>query len=137
MPALDPASSAAAAVAGAERGVKRDQRRLGGDCLAQDRAEQAAGVEGSAPGHPRCGRQALLPPGDLSSLPLTGLSTLGSGPARFPTKSACYRTSWQLPGPDFQRRATTSLRTARSAATSQRRLPLRWAHERSRLVPKA
>jgi hypothetical protein len=43
---------------------------------------------------------------------------------------ACYRASWQLPGPDFHRQATTSLRTARSAATSQRHLPLCWAHEK-------
>ena len=50
-----------------------------------------------------------------SSLPLTGLLTLGSDPARFQTKPpACYRASWQLPGPDFHRQATTSLRTARS-----------------------
>jgi hypothetical protein len=32
-----------------------------------------------------------------SSLPLTGLLTLGSGPARFQTKPpACYRASWTL-----------------------------------------
>jgi hypothetical protein len=50
-----------------------------------------------------------------SSLPLTGLLTLGSGPARFPAEPpACYRASWQLPGPDFHRQATTSLRTRRS-----------------------
>ena len=71
-----------------------------------------------------------------SSLPLTGLLTLGSDPARFPTEPpACYRASWQLPGPDFHRQATTSLRTARSAATSQRHLPFCWAHERSGLAP--
>src|SRR5258707_8303917 len=69
-----------------------------------------------------------------SSLPLTGLLTLGSDPARFQTEPpACYRASWQLPGPDFHRQATTSLQTARSAATSQRHLPLCWAHERSGL----
>ena len=50
-----------------------------------------------------------------SSLPLTGLLTLGSDPARFPAKPpACYRASWQLPGPDFHRQATTSLRTRRN-----------------------
>jgi len=70
-----------------------------------------------------------------SSLPLTGLLTLGSDPARFQTEPpACYRASWQLPGPDFHRQATTSLRTARSAATSQRHLPLCWAHEKTGLV---
>ena len=44
-------------------------------------------------------------------LPLTGLSTLGSDTRRFPLMPpACYRASWQLPGPDFHRQATTSLR---------------------------
>src|SRR5450755_2696762 len=66
--------------------------------------------------------------------PVTGLLTLGSDPARFPAEPpACYRASWQLPGPDSHRQATTSLRTARSAATSQRHLPLCWAHESSGL----
>src|SRR6185436_9731013 len=50
-----------------------------------------------------------------SSLPPKGLLTLGSDPARFQTKpTACYRASWQLPGPDFHRQATTSLRTRRN-----------------------
>src|SRR5215468_2938985 len=50
-----------------------------------------------------------------SSLPLAGLLTLGSGPARFQAEPpACYRASWQLPGPDFHRQATTSLRTRRN-----------------------
>ena len=41
--------------------------------------------------------------------------TLGSDPGPFQTKPpACYRASWQLPGPDFHRQATTSLRTERS-----------------------
>src|SRR6516165_8951268 len=48
-----------------------------------------------------------------SSLPFAGLLTLG--PARFPAgPPACYRASWQLPGPDFHRQATTSLRTRRN-----------------------
>jgi hypothetical protein len=34
------------------------------------------------------------------------------GPARFQTgPPACYRASWQLPGPDFHRQATTSFRS--------------------------
>src|SRR5271170_1523293 len=58
-----------------------------------------------------------------SSLPPEGLLTLGSGPARCQTTPpACYRASWQLPGPDSHRQATTSLRTARSAANLQRHL---------------
>ena len=43
--------------------------------------------------------------------PRLGCSTLGFDPARFQTKPpACYRASWQLPGPDSHRQATTSLR---------------------------
>ena len=43
------------------------------------------------------------------SLPLTGLSTLGFDAGRFPpTPPVCYRASWQLPGPDSHRQATTS-----------------------------
>jgi hypothetical protein len=42
-------------------------------------------------------------------------STLGFGSARFRAEPpACYPASWQLPGPDFRRQATTSLRTQRS-----------------------
>jgi len=62
-------------------------------------------------------------------LPHQGLLTLGSDPARFQTKPpACYRASWQLPGPDFHRQATTSLRTIRPAATSRPYLLFCWAH---------
>src|SRR5689334_8416423 len=50
-----------------------------------------------------------------SSLPPKGPLTLGSDPARFQTEPpACYRASWQLPGPDSHRQATTSLRTRRT-----------------------
>jgi hypothetical protein len=36
--------------------------------------------------------------------------TLRFDPRRFPLKpAACYRASWQLPGPDLPRQATTSL----------------------------
>ena len=55
--------------------------------------------------------------GPLSCSPLTGLSTLGFDPGRFPTPPACYRASWQLPGPDFHRQATTSLRNRRQPDT--------------------
>jgi len=45
------------------------------------------------------------------SLPPKGLSTLRFNARRFPpTLAACYRASWQLPGPDFHRLADTSLR---------------------------
>jgi hypothetical protein len=47
--------------------------------------------------------------------PRLGRSTLGFDPARFQTKPpACYRATWQLPGPDSHRQATTSLRNERS-----------------------
>jgi hypothetical protein len=47
--------------------------------------------------------------------PRTGLSTLGFDPTRFQTEPpVCYRASWQLPGPDSHRQATTSTK-ARSA----------------------
>ena len=43
-------------------------------------------------------------------LPLKGLLTLGFDPIRFQIEPpACYRASWQLPGPDSHRLATTSL----------------------------
>jgi len=46
-------------------------------------------------------RQASLKATDRSLAPPTGLSTLGSDPTRFQTEPpACYRASWQLPGPD-------------------------------------
>jgi len=45
--------------------------------------------------------------------------TLGFDPARYQTKPpACYRASWQLPGPDSHRQATTSLRNKQSTAHS-------------------
>src|SRR3954471_8272749 len=48
----------------------------------------------------------------VQSLPLAGLSTLGFDPARFHTEPpVCYRASWQLPGPDSHRQATTSTNT--------------------------
>ena len=44
------------------------------------------------------------------SLPLQGLSTSGFDPDRFPSEPPiCYRASWQLPGPDLHRLATTSM----------------------------
>ena len=44
-------------------------------------------------------------------LPPKGLLTLRFSTGRFPpTLAACYRASWQLPGPDFHRLADTSLR---------------------------
>src|SRR5215210_133840 len=59
------------------------------------------------------------------SLPPKGLLTLRFDPGRFPPKpAACYRASWQLPGPDLPRQATTSF--------SLNQLPIStsntWAH---------
>jgi hypothetical protein len=43
-------------------------------------------------------------------LPPKGPLTLGFDPASFQTEPpVCYRASWQLPGPDLHRQATTSL----------------------------
>lgn len=55
------------------------------------------------------------------SLPLTGLSTLGFDPTRFQTEPpACYRASWQLPGPDFHRAGDDELRLQMSYAPTSR-----------------
>jgi hypothetical protein len=55
-------------------------------------------------------RQASPNATDRSLAPPKGLSTLGFDPTRFQTKPpACYQASWQLPGPDSHRQATTSL----------------------------
>jgi hypothetical protein len=52
-------------------------------------------------------------------LPPPWLSTLRFDAGRFPpTPAACYRASWQLPGPDSHRLADASLRTPRDHATS-------------------
>ena len=55
-------------------------------------------------------RQASRDATDRSVASPKGLLTLGFDPARFQTEPpACYRASWQLPGPDSHRQATTSL----------------------------
>ena len=57
-------------------------------------------------------RQASLALRTAQLLPPTGLSTLGFDPTRYQAKPpACYRASWQLPGPDSHRQATTSFRS--------------------------
>ena len=54
-------------------------------------------------------RQASLHAADRSFAPPMGPSTLGFDLTRFRIKPpACYRASWQLPGPDFHRLATAS-----------------------------
>ena len=64
-------------------------------------------------GHDAAGFASCYGPHPRS--PFTGPLTLGSNSARFQTRPpACYRAPWQLPGPDFHRHATTSLRTRRS-----------------------
>jgi len=48
-------------------------------------------------------------------LPPEGLSTLGFDTGRFPPMPpACYRASWQLPGPDFHRQQTRACRRGSS-----------------------
>ena len=65
-------------------------------------------------------RQASRNAADRSVAPPKGLLTLGFDPARFQTwPPACYRASWQLPGPDSHRQATTSLcQISQSISTS-------------------
>jgi hypothetical protein len=75
-------------------------------------------------------RQASRDATDRSVASPTGLLTLGFDPARFQTEPpACYRASWQLPGLDSHRQATTSL--SLDPATSP---PTDWAHEKPRLI---
>jgi hypothetical protein len=63
-------------------------------------------------------RPRRVPLGNAQSLPLEGHLTLGFDAGRFPpTPPACYRASWQLPGPDSHRQATTSLSTADHLST--------------------
>src|SRR5437016_13946901 len=72
-----------------------------------------------------------------SSLPHAGLLTLGSGPARFQAgPPACYRASWQLPGPGFHRQATTSLRTRRNTTALRHGVTslFCWAHEKGSMI---
>jgi hypothetical protein len=65
-------------------------------------------------------RQASLDASDRSVAPPTGLSTLRFDPGRFPPKpAACYRASWQLPGPDLPRLAATTY----VGSATQRHLP--------------
>jgi hypothetical protein len=57
-------------------------------------------------------RQASRHATDRSVAPPRGPLTLGFDPARFQTEPpVCYRASWQLPGPDLHRLATTSFRS--------------------------
>jgi hypothetical protein len=64
------------------------------------------------------------------SLPPKRLSTLRFNAGRFPpTPAACYRASWQLPGPDSHRLVDTSFRAVTSSHHPLPRRPRRWAHE--------
>jgi hypothetical protein len=66
-------------------------------------------------------RQASRDATDRSVASPTGLLKLGFDPARFQTEpAACYRASWQLPGPDSHRQATTSLSLDPAGITSNR-----------------
>jgi hypothetical protein len=72
-------------------------------------------------------RQASLDAADRTVASPKGLLTLGFDPARFQTEPpACYRASWQLPGPDLHRQATTSFRFQLCSMASP---PTLWTHE--------
>ena len=59
-----------------------------------------------------------------------GHLTLGFDPARFQTEPpVCYRASWQLPGPDFHRQATTSTNHKTTPLHHEVTSQFRWAHE--------
>ena len=56
-------------------------------------------------------RAAWLMLRTAQSLPPNGAFDAGLRPGPFPARPpACYRAPWRLPGPDFHRLATTSLR---------------------------
>jgi hypothetical protein len=87
-------------------------------------------------------RQASRDATDRSVASPTGLLTLGFDPARFQTEPpACYRASWQLPGPDSHRQATTSLSLDPAGITSNwlgaRKAEARWAGPAGRRSPGA
>jgi hypothetical protein len=88
-----------------------------GTCTSRSSAPSMAFAVISAARHPLvplsrlasrgCKIRVMLRAGWL--LPLAGLSTLRFAAGRFPpTSAACYRASWQLPGPDSHRQADTS-----------------------------
>src|SRR5205807_2030866 len=67
-----------------------------------------------------------------------GLSTLGFDAGRFPpTPPACYRASWQLPGPDLHRLADTSyaawIHLRRTTSFRTRHVPTPAGHTKLRL----
>ena len=71
------------------------------------------------------------------SLPPKGLLTLRFDAGRFPTTpAACYRASWQLPGPDSHRLADTSLcvdyLNATTSKVTSRRAPTLLGTRKSR-----
>src|SRR3954462_8164615 len=74
----------------------------------------------------------------VQSLPRAGPLTLGFAPVRFQTEPpVCYRASWQLPGPDFHRQATTSTNTTITPSPHEVTpcsALLCWAHESLGLV---
>jgi hypothetical protein len=77
-------------------------------------------------------RQASLDAADRTVASPKGLLTLGFDPARFQTEPpACYRASWQLPGPDLHRQATTSFRFQLCSMASP---PTLWTHEELGLI---
>ena len=70
--------------------------------------------------------------GPLSRSPQRAFDT-GLRPDRFQTEPpVCYRASWQLPGPDSHRQATTSLRLSINHLHDQP--PVGWAHGKSSLI---
>ncbi len=75
----------------------------------------------------------------VQSLPLKGLLTLGFDLARYHTKPpACYRASWQLPGPVSHRLATTSFRLGHRFSIGDLliagRTPVKWCSSGAEVI---
>jgi hypothetical protein len=74
--------------------------------------------------------QTSLDAADRSVASPKGLLTLGFDPTRFQTEPpVCYRASWQLPGPDSHRQATTSTNHKTTPLHHEVTSQFRWAHE--------
>ncbi len=81
--------------------------------------------------------QTSLDAADRSVASPKGLLTLGFDPTRFQTEPpVCYRASWQLPGPDSHRQATTSTNHKTTPLHHEVTSQFRWAHESARLASK-
>src|SRR5256885_447953 len=68
----------------------------------------------------------VLRPAQTGTPPPPPTPPRAAPPVRRTQPPVCYRASWQLPGPDFHRQATTSLRLSINLLHDQP--PVGWAH---------